>query len=136
MKGRKAHIKGRLIMQHLLENYIAIILAQSTLLLEPGSKPLTELQKNSIVLIDRYSQELNRAVKNSENLSELEMQRFVRHELLNILTPIVGYIEMLADGWIGRLSPDQSAHVEIISYAVQDVLSIIASQKILPALAS
>lgn len=123
-------------MQALIENNIAIILAHTALLLEPSDNSLTEIQKNSVSLINHYTQELQQAVKQNENLSESEIRRFMRHELLNVLTPIVGYVEMLADGWIGKLSPDQEAHIEIISSAVQDVLQIIESQKIRPALAS
>ena len=123
-------------MQHLLESYFAMILAHSALLLEASDSPLTEIQKSSITLISKYTEELKQSVKKTEILSETEMHRFLRHELLNVLTPIVGYIEMLADGWIGKLTPDQAAHIEIIYYAVHDVQSIIESQTMLPALAS
>jgi signal transduction histidine kinase len=117
-------------MQQVLDRYICIILSHSAMLLEPSDTPLSELQRNSISLIQKYTNELYNALNTSEALSEQEMLRFMRHELLNLLTPIVGYVEMLQDGWIGKLNPDQSSHIEIISYAVQDVLEIIESQKI------
>jgi signal transduction histidine kinase len=123
-------IKVTFIMQQVLERYIGIILSHSALLLEPSDNPLSDIQRNSIGLIQKYTNELNSAISRSEALSEEEMRRFMRHELLNLLTPIVGYVEMLQDGWIGKLNLDQSSHIEIIAYAVQDVLEIIESQKI------
>jgi signal transduction histidine kinase len=115
-------------MQSIIEDYNKLILTHVAMLLE--AKPsLNAMQLNSIVLIDKYTQELSKSLQQSAQLSESDKRRFIRHDIFNLITPILGYAEMLSDAWLGNLDPDQSAHAEIILYAAYDILQVLEAEK-------
>src|SRR5688500_13691611 len=101
-------------MQPIIENYNQLILTHVAMLLEPTDVSLNATQLNSVALIHKYTQELSRSLQESSTLSESDMRRYIRHDVFNLITPILGYAEMLSDAWLGKLNPDQQAHAEII----------------------
>ncbi len=102
-----------------------IIHKQSQLLLESNQNHLPVSQQNAIERISRYASQL--AITAQQIGITHDQEIILRHEMINILTPIVGYTEMLADGWVGHLNPDQMQHIELIQHAVgmmrQSILS-------------
>jgi signal transduction histidine kinase len=120
-------------MQPIIANYNKLILSHAALLLESDTA-LNPMQLNAVRLIDKYAQELSQSLQDNAALNENDMRRFMRHDMLNLITPILGYGEMLSDAWMGKLNPDQSAHIEIILNAVYDIQELIESNN--PALAS
>lgn len=117
-------------MKKLINQYTDIIHIQSRLLMDSDTSYLSLAQRQAIELINRYSTQLaGVARKPSVHSDDFES---TRHELINLLTPIVGYIEMLSDGWIGALSVDQTERLNIIHetvYALQDVILAHGFQK-------
>lgn len=117
-------------MQPIIDNYNQLILTHVNVLLDANDTSLNEMQLNSLGLIKKYTQDLTLAIQTNEALPATEIARFMRHDLLNLLTPVVGYAEMLSDGWIGKLDAEQSEHMKIILYAVHDLLKLIEAEKI------
>ncbi len=110
-------------MLELINKYTDIIHLQSRLLMDSDKSYLSLSQRQAIELINRYSTHLAIFARQSHtNQQQLDK---IRHELINILTPIVGYVEMLADGWIGTLNPDQSDHVDIIQQSVNMLRNVV-----------
>ncbi|MGJ3240054.1 MAG: histidine kinase dimerization/phospho-acceptor domain-containing protein [Anaerolineae bacterium] len=103
-------------MSYKIAKYTDIIYLQSQLLTTSNKSYMTLAQRQAIELICRYSAQLAQTAKKLTD--DPEQQALVRHDMINILTPIVGYVEMLSDGWIGSLNPDQASHVEIIQQSV------------------
>ncbi|MEM9953975.1 MAG: histidine kinase dimerization/phospho-acceptor domain-containing protein [Chloroflexota bacterium] len=107
--------------------YTDIIRIQTRSLVDSDKTYLTTTQREAIERIHQYTEQLaftaNRVAHTSDE------HKAIRHELINILTPIIGYIEMLADGWMGRLNPDQMAHVDIVQHASQALRGIILTQR-------
>jgi|GEM_PF-6938543 len=111
-----------------IQQYTDIIHIQSRLLMDSNKTYLSMSQRQAIELINRYSSQLAAAAKQAS--PDDKCYETVRHELINILTPIVGYIEMWMDGWIGKLNPDQSAHVEIIHQSVYELRRVILAYRV------
>lgn len=106
-------------MPNVINQYTDIIHIQSEMLMSSNQTHLGLAQRQAIELINRYSMQLATIAKQvTLNKSEYDS---LRHELINLLTPIVGYVEMLSDGWIGALDFDQQAHIEIIHHSVNDL---------------
>ena len=110
-------------MLELINKYTDIIHLQSRLLMDSDKSYLSLSQHQAIEFINRYSTHLAGVARQAyNNQHKFEV---VRHELINILTPIVGYIEMLSDGWIGIMNPDQCDHVEIVRQSVNALRDVI-----------
>lgn len=114
-------------MSRTLQQYTDIIHIQSRLLMDSNKTYLSMAQRQAIELINRYSAQLVTSAKQAA--PEDKHYDSVRHELINILTPIVGYIEMLSDGWIGKLNPDQVAHIDIIRQSVFELRRVILAYR-------
>lgn len=106
-------------MPSIINKYTDIIHIQSEMLMSSNQAHLGLAQRQAIELINRYSMQLATIAK-QVTVNENEYDN-LRHELINLLTPIVGYVEMLSDGWIGVLDSDQQAHIEIIHHSVNDL---------------
>lgn len=117
-------------MQRLIGNHNQLILKHVNVLLDTDGTKLNELQLSSLTLIKQYTQELAAAIEEKDSVPNNEIARFIRHDLLNLLTPVVGYAEMLSDGWVGALSDEQSEHMQIILHTVHDLLKLIEDEKI------
>lgn len=101
------------IMRDVIRNCTEIIHKQ-TILLANDKSPLS--QQDVVNRINRYCTQLT--ITAQFVATDEDQQIAQRHELINILTPIMGYVEMLADGWIGKLNPDQEQHIDLIQHAV------------------
>lgn len=110
-------------MPELINKYTDIIHLQSQMLMDSNQTYLGLAQRQAIELINRYSMQLASVAK--QNMQEQSQYDSVRHELINILTPIVGYIEMLSDGWIGVMYPEQKTHIDIIHRSVNNLRDVI-----------
>jgi len=99
-----------------VNRYIYIINHEANTLLENKFETLTPLQNSVILSILKHTDELS---SSASLLDESHHTNRIRHELLNLITPISGYIAMLSDGWMGDLNEHQLDHVHLIVLAVQ-----------------
>lgn len=114
-------------MSETINKYTDIIRVQSQLLTDSKLTHMSLAQRQAIELINRYAvQIVNMTNAYESGTSNMDCDR-LRHELINTLTPIVGYSEMLVDEWIGTLATNQQKHVEIIHQNVQSLRTYIQS---------
>lgn len=110
-----------------IKRYTDVIHIQSKFLMDSKEIFLTLAQRQAIELINRYSLQL--ATIAEQGVTANASIDDIRHELINYLTPIMGYSEMLFDGWIGELNPDQRSHIEIICQAIRDLRDVILKRR-------
>lgn len=97
-----------------LREYSETICLLSGELQEGEESTLTPAQTQAIDLIHRHALRLSVALERIDRIPPHQRGSFIRHELLNLLTPAFGYAELLRDGWIGALTPAQKERVDII----------------------
>lgn len=112
-------------MTNLISRYIHIITQETNVLLKDEINQLNPIQCNTIHSIHEY---INQLCVASIMLSEASYNEAVRHQLLDLLTPISGYVEMLADGWMGELNLEQRDRINLIFAAVHRLTHYIRSQ--------
>lgn len=99
-----------------ISQYIRIINQEARNLLDNKFEALNPIQVNVLQSILKHTEELS---LEAIAIEETQRRDHVRHELLNLMTPISGYIDMLSDGWMGDFSEQQSDSIKLISLAVQ-----------------
>lgn len=97
-----------------INRYIHVINQEATVLLDNKFERLTPLQIEVIHSLLQHTQELSLALT---TLVKTQKSVKIRHELLNLMTPISGYVEMLSDGWMGQLSEQQLDHIKLMVVA-------------------
>ena len=116
-------------MLDMISRYADIIYMQTHILLDPNQVPLNVQQRKAIRSINTHTQDLIEFLKTHEETHPHLTEETMRHEIINILTPIVGYIDMLADEWIGKLTAIQFNHVELIYQCVQSLKQYVLSHR-------
>lgn len=115
-------------MLEFISRYTDIICVQSQLLTD-GDVYLSATQHQAVKKVVLYTNELLAFLKDHHQTHPHLTEETIRHEIINFLTPIVGYIDMLADEWIGCLAPNQQSHVEIIYESVHGLRKYVLSQQ-------
>ncbi|GAB5494616.1 MAG: hypothetical protein Phog2KO_48310 [Phototrophicaceae bacterium] len=115
-------------MAETIAKYADIIYMQTHILIDP-SLHLNAEQSRVVRCINTHTQQLLNFLRTYEHIQPNLTEENIRHELINILTPIVGYIDMLADEWIGSLTTQQFNHVELIYQCVQALKQYVLSQR-------
>lgn len=116
-------------MSDLIKHYTDIIYMQSRLLTDCSQVYMNLGQRKAIENVNAYTQELIKFLNNHEQTHPHLTEESMRHELINLLTPIVGYVDMLADEWIGSLNPEQFQHVDLIYQNVHSLQQYVLSQR-------
>jgi hypothetical protein len=115
-------------MKHLISPYIHVITQETNALMEDKVDELSPMQCKIIHSIHQYTDQLLIA---AETVNETSYDDVERHKLLDLLTPIVGYVEMLADGWMGNFNASQQhERVNLIIAAVRRLADSVRSHPI------
>ena len=93
--------------------YANTIIATSKALLRDSQ--LSNKQREVIEVISRAANEFVRIYDDCMAMPFEKFARELRHEIMNPLTPIRGYSEMLLIGMIGVLTPEQQEFVQQIA---------------------
>jgi signal transduction histidine kinase len=93
--------------------YANTIIATSKTLLRDSQ--LSAKQREVIGVISRAANEFVRIYNDCMAMPFEQFARELRHEIMNPLTPIRGYTEMLLIGMIGTLTPEQQEFVQQIA---------------------
>lgn len=104
-----------------INRYVHVITEEAHALIENKYEKLNPLQKEVVQSILEHTKELSMLMLIGQAKDEL------RHELLNVLTPISGYVDMLSDGWMGKLSEEQIDRVKLINVAVRRLTEYVRS---------
>jgi signal transduction histidine kinase len=105
----------------MIEKIVQQIKCCSDALVETDIWTLSPNQRQAVATIVRYAGELDNMVSTMSALTPERMGKMIRHEFLNLLTPLLGYAEMLREGWIGALDQHQQTLVENISASAHEL---------------
>ncbi len=105
----------------MIEKIVQQIKCCSDALVETDIWTLSPTQRQAVATIVRYAGELDTISSDMSALTPERMRKIIRHEFLNLLTPLLGYAEMLREGWIGTLDQHQQTLVENISRGAQEL---------------
>lgn len=112
-------------MSKTIYRYTRAIIETSHDLMQADSEHISPSQRQVIDLIDRYTLQLIQAYNQGNLIPVAQRQSYFRHVLIDILTPIVGYTEMLADGWLGQLHAEHADAVRRLLYQVRGLMDYI-----------
>ena len=107
-----------------INRYIHIVTQESRSLINDKFEKLNPIQAQTIQSIINHSEDLCLFIS---KLEEKDTGSTNRHDLLNMITPISGYIDMLSDGWMGDLNEQQHDRIQLISLAVYRLIDYVQS---------
>lgn len=114
-------------MSSLVSRYIHVITQETKALMTDNVDKLSSKQCDVIHSIHQYTDQLSLA---TERIAETGYNDVVRYKLLDLLTPISGYVEMIVDGWMGDLNARQNDRINLIAAAVQRLTNYVRSYPI------
>ncbi|MEL6308897.1 MAG: hypothetical protein AAFV98_20150 [Chloroflexota bacterium] len=115
-------------MSKTIYRYTRTIIETSHDLMQPDLEHVSPSQRQVIDLIDRYTLQLIQAYNQGNLIPVAQHQHYFRHVLIDILTPIVGYTEMLADGWLGQLHTEHEDAIGRLLYQVRGLMNYIIDE--------
>lgn len=113
-------------MSSLVSRYIHVITQETKALMADDDK----LSPKQWLIIRSIHQNTDQLLIATEKVGETGYNEVIRYKLLDLLTPISGYVEMIVDGWIGDLNSRQVDRINLISAAVQRLTNYVRSYPI------